>query len=124
MNLKEVYEVGRQLPETNRSDIEVELRSSLEDALENKVNGKPTKADKEIVIQARGLGKSYREIDALKPLTLAVHENSIFGFLGPNGAGKTTTIKLLLGLIRPTSKASPFEDELATCPKIPDSMII
>jgi ABC-2 type transport system ATP-binding protein len=42
-------------------------------------------------------------VDALKPLDLQVPERSIFGFLGPNGAGKTTTIKLLLGLIRPTS---------------------
>ena len=56
----------------------------------------------EIVIQTQGLSKTYKNIEALKPLNLAVHKNSIFGFLGPNGAGKTTTIKLLLGLIKPS----------------------
>jgi ABC-2 type transport system ATP-binding protein len=40
--------------------------------------------------------KSFKQVQALKPLTLRVPKNSIFGFLGPNGAGKTTTIKLLL----------------------------
>jgi ABC-2 type transport system ATP-binding protein len=55
-----------------------------------------------VVIQTRGLGKTYGDVRALKSLDLTVHKNSIFGFLGPNGAGKTTTIKLLLGLIRPT----------------------
>jgi ABC-2 type transport system ATP-binding protein len=40
---------------------------------------------------------------ALKPLTLSIEEGETFGFLGPNGAGKTTTLKLLMGLIRPTS---------------------
>jgi len=56
----------------------------------------------EVVIQARDLSKTYKNVEALKSLNLAVHKNSIFGFLGPNGAGKTTTIKLLLGLTQPT----------------------
>jgi len=55
------------------------------------------------VIQTHSLSKTYKGTAALKPLDLAVPLNSIFGFLGPNGAGKTTTMKLLLGLIRPTS---------------------
>jgi ABC-2 type transport system ATP-binding protein len=54
------------------------------------------------LISTQGLGKSYKEVDALKSLDLKVPEKSIFAFLGPNGAGKTTTIKLLLGLTRPT----------------------
>lgn len=54
------------------------------------------------IINTKGLGKSYGDVNALKSLDLKVARNSIFGFLGPNGAGKTTTIKLLLGLIRPT----------------------
>jgi len=57
----------------------------------------------EYVIQISGLSKSYNGVDALKSLDLTVRKNSIFGFLGPNGSGKTTTIKLLLGLIRPTT---------------------
>jgi ABC-2 type transport system ATP-binding protein len=40
---------------------------------------------------------------ALHPLTLTVHEGEVFGFLGPNGAGKTTTLKMLMGLMYPTS---------------------
>jgi len=44
-----------------------------------------------------------KELEALKNLNLNVRRNSIYGFLGPNGAGKTTTIKLLLGLIKPSS---------------------
>jgi ABC-2 type transport system ATP-binding protein len=59
--------------------------------------------EKKVVIQTKGLGKSYNGLDALKSLDLTVHDKSIFAFLGPNGAGKTTTIKLLLGLIKPTS---------------------
>lgn len=59
--------------------------------------------NEKIIIQTSGLSKTYDGIKALKPLDLKVTANSIFGFLGPNGAGKTTTMKLLLGLIRPTS---------------------
>ena len=54
------------------------------------------------VVETRNLGKSYKDVHALKDLNLSVAPKSIFGFLGPNGAGKTTTIKLLLGLIKPT----------------------
>jgi len=57
----------------------------------------------EMVIQTDGLSKSFGQVHALKLLDLRVPRHSIFGFLGPNGAGKTTTMKLLLGLIHPTS---------------------
>jgi ABC-2 type transport system ATP-binding protein len=56
-----------------------------------------------LVISTEGLSKSFGEIHALKSLDLRVPQKSIFAFLGPNGAGKTTTIKLLLGLLKPTS---------------------
>jgi ABC-2 type transport system ATP-binding protein len=72
----------------------------------NSLEGLTTsKADQSngLVIETMGLSKSYGGMAALKSLNLSVPRNSIFGFLGPNGAGKTTTIKLLLGLIRPTS---------------------
>lgn len=48
-------------------------------------------------------GRRFAVVEALKGLSLSVETGEIFGFLGPNGAGKSTTIKLLLGLIRPTS---------------------
>lgn len=57
----------------------------------------------DLAICTQGLTKSYNGKPVLKSLDLKVPKNSIFGFLGPNGAGKSTTIKLLLGLIRPTS---------------------
>jgi ABC-2 type transport system ATP-binding protein len=55
------------------------------------------------VIHTESLSKSFGEVHALKSLDLRVPQKSIFAFLGPNGAGKTTTIKLLLGLLKPTS---------------------
>jgi ABC-2 type transport system ATP-binding protein len=59
-------------------------------------------------ITIENLTKRYRDLQrsdraALIGLTLDVPRGEIYGFLGPNGAGKTTTIKLILGLIRPTS---------------------
>jgi ABC-2 type transport system ATP-binding protein len=57
----------------------------------------------DFVIRTEGLTRSFGEVHALKSLDLRVPQKSIFAFLGPNGAGKTTTIKLLLGLIKPTS---------------------
>jgi len=55
----------------------------------------------DLVIQTRGLRKSYDGSPALGGIDLAVPRGSICGFLGRNGAGKTTTIKLLLKILRP-----------------------
>ena len=56
------------------------------------------------VIRTRGLTKRYRGGQlAVDGLDLTVPAGSVFGFLGPNGSGKTTTIRMLLGLIGPTS---------------------
>jgi len=66
----------------------------------------------EIVVQTRALSKVYRDfwgrqkVRALKALDLEVHRGEVFGLLGPNGSGKTTTIKLILGLLFPTSGES------------------
>jgi ABC-2 type transport system ATP-binding protein len=57
------------------------------------------------IINTTALSKSFGDVDALKPVDLTVPQHAIFGFLGPNGAGKTTFMKLLLGLIRPSSGA-------------------
>lgn len=53
-------------------------------------------------IRTQNLAKSYKNVHALKPLSLDVRQGEIFGLLGPNGAGKTTLVKLLLGMIKPT----------------------
>ena len=55
------------------------------------------------VVEVANLTKRYGDIAANDEVTFDVEEGEIFGYLGPNGAGKTTTIRLLLGLIKPTS---------------------
>jgi ABC-2 type transport system ATP-binding protein len=54
-------------------------------------------------IDTNQLRKVFGDRAAVKSLTLQVQRGEVFGFLGPNGAGKTTSIKMLLGLIKPTS---------------------
>src|SRR5512141_1967283 len=54
-------------------------------------------------IKTEELRKVFGDRAAVKGLTLQVEQGEVFGFLGPNGAGKTTSIKMLLGLISPTS---------------------
>lgn len=63
----------------------------------------------DVVIETRNLGKIYRDfwgrkkVAALKALDIEVRKGEIFGLLGPNGSGKSTTIKLIQGLLFPTS---------------------
>jgi ABC-2 type transport system ATP-binding protein len=54
-------------------------------------------------IKTENLRKEFGKQAAVKGLTLQVEQGEVFGFLGPNGAGKTTSIKMLLGLVTPTS---------------------
>ena len=56
-----------------------------------------------LTIDTVGLRKMYGAQTAVRDLTLQVKRGEAFGFLGPNGAGKSTSIKMLLGLIKPTS---------------------
>jgi ABC-2 type transport system ATP-binding protein len=60
-------------------------------------------------IEVRGLTKSFRGQLAVDNLTFGVKRGTFFGFLGPNGAGKSTTIKMLTGLLRPTSGEASIE---------------
>ncbi|MDX6541443.1 MAG: type transport system ATP-binding protein [Gaiellales bacterium] len=55
------------------------------------------------VVEARGLVKTYGEITAVDHVDLTVEPGDVYGYLGPNGAGKTTSLRMLLGLIRPSS---------------------
>jgi ABC-2 type transport system ATP-binding protein len=57
----------------------------------------------QIAIRTGNLTRDFSTVRAVDGLTLEVPTGIIFGFLGPNGAGKTTTIRLLLGLLEPTS---------------------
>lgn len=71
--------------------------------------GKELVMQNESVIEIRNLSKIYRDfwgrkkVQAVKSLSLDVHRGEVFGLLGPNGSGKTTTMKMLLGLLFPTS---------------------
>ncbi len=55
------------------------------------------------IIVTENLSKHYKDVDAVSEVSINVRKGEIYGFLGLNGAGKTTTIRLLLGMIRPTS---------------------
>jgi ABC-2 type transport system ATP-binding protein len=57
----------------------------------------------EPALEARALRKDFGLKVAVRDLTLVVPRGEVFGFLGPNGAGKTTSVKMLLGLVHPTS---------------------
>jgi ABC-2 type transport system ATP-binding protein len=54
-------------------------------------------------VETRGIVKRYGDIVAVDHVDLIVERGDVFGYLGPNGAGKTTSLRMLLGLIRPTS---------------------
>jgi ABC-2 type transport system ATP-binding protein len=54
-------------------------------------------------VQAIDLSKSFGDFTAVDCISFTIERGAIFGFLGPNGAGKTTTIRMLLGLLKPTS---------------------
>lgn len=55
------------------------------------------------MIEALGLTKTFSEFTAVKDLSFKVEPGEVYGLLGPNGSGKSTTMKMLLGLLRPTS---------------------
>ncbi|MCE7697317.1 MAG: ABC transporter ATP-binding protein [Methanobacterium paludis] len=57
----------------------------------------------EVVLNLDNIHKFYGDFEALRGISFEIEEGQIFGYLGPNGSGKTTTIKLLLGLIKPSS---------------------
>jgi len=61
------------------------------------------------VIEVVDLRKSYRKATAVDGLTFKVRDGRITGFLGPNGAGKTTTLRILLGLVHPTSGSATID---------------
>ncbi len=87
------------------------------------------------VVRAENLVKDFRvgfgirKRRVLSDVSFAAHEGEIFGFVGPNGAGKTTTLKVLLGLVRPTSgrasilgrnvAESEFRDQIGFLPENP-----
>jgi ABC-2 type transport system ATP-binding protein len=81
------------------------------------------------LIKTNHLTKRYGDKTAVDELSFSVNGGEIFGFLGPNGAGKTTTIKMIVGLLEPTSgsvmvdgfdvKTNPLQTK-AVCGYVPD----
>jgi ABC-2 type transport system ATP-binding protein len=63
----------------------------------------PTGGDQDGRIVVEDLSKSFGTVHAVRNLTFTVEPGSVTGFLGPNGAGKTTTLRMLLGLVHPSS---------------------
>jgi ABC-2 type transport system ATP-binding protein len=57
----------------------------------------------EIAVEVEGLTRTYGDFVAVDHVSFQVEKSEVFGFLGPNGAGKTTTIKMLTGLVLPSS---------------------
>ena len=76
------------------------------------------------LVETQHLVKRYGDKPAVDDVSLGVRPGEIFGFLGPNGAGKTTTIRMIVGLLKPTSgtvrvagfdvQADPIQAKAAT----------
>jgi ABC-2 type transport system ATP-binding protein len=62
--------------------------------------------DGAVVVDVRGLAKSFGAVQAVAGVTFSIHRGEIFGILGPNGSGKTTTIRMLCGLMIPSTGAA------------------
>jgi Cu-processing system ATP-binding protein len=56
-----------------------------------------------LILKLENISKSYEQIDALNAVSLEVKEGEVLGLVGPNGSGKSTMLKIMLGIIRPTS---------------------
>ena len=63
------------------------------------------------ILETENLTKQFRGQAAVENVSLAVRRGTVYGLLGPNGAGKSTTLKLIMGLLRPTSGGIFFEGE-------------
>lgn len=76
-----------------------------------------------MAVETDGLTRDFGAFRAVDHVTLAIPRGAIFGFLGPNGSGKTTTIRMLCGLLRPSSGAispareKPYGGVSGTCPR-------
>ena len=61
------------------------------------------------ILQTKKLCKTFEKQHAVNNISLSIQENSVYGLLGPNGAGKSTILKMITGMLRPTSGEVIFE---------------
>lgn len=64
------------------------------------------------LLEVSSLTKSFKNFQAVSDLSFTVYQGDIYGFLGPNGAGKSTTLRMILGLIYPSSGEITFDNKL------------
>lgn len=64
-----------------------------------------------MIFETKGLSKQYGQQMAVDNVSLHIKRNTVYGLLGPNGAGKSTTLKMMVGLIKPTSGEIYFNGE-------------
>ncbi|WP_241647910.1 ATP-binding cassette domain-containing protein, partial [Rosenbergiella metrosideri] len=62
------------------------------------------------ILQTKDLCKVFKGQNAVNNISITVKENSVYGLLGPNGAGKSTMLKMLTGMLRPTSGEIIFDN--------------
>ncbi|ERI94114.1 mutacin ABC transporter, ATP-binding protein MutF [Clostridiales bacterium oral taxon 876 str. F0540] len=65
---------------------------------------------KDLILETKNLCKAFKSQKVVQDICLEVKKNSIYGLLGPNGAGKSTTLKMITGMLRPTSGEIIFEN--------------
>lgn len=63
----------------------------------------------DMILRTKGLRKEFNKRTIVNNIALNIERNSVYGLLGPNGAGKSTTLKMLTGMIRPTSGMIEFD---------------
>lgn len=66
---------------------------------------------KDLILETKNLSKQYGKQMAAENISLEIEKNTIYGLLGPNGAGKSTILKMIVGLIRPTSGQILFKGQ-------------
>ncbi|MCG8576061.1 MAG: ABC transporter ATP-binding protein [Flavobacteriales bacterium] len=64
------------------------------------------------LLEVNNLSKSFKDFQAVKELSFSIEKGDVYGFLGPNGAGKSTTLRMILGLIYPSSGEIKFRGEV------------
>ena len=63
-----------------------------------------------MILKTTNLCKSFSGQTAVNNISLNIEKNSVYGLLGPNGAGKSTTLKMITGILKPTSGSIEFDD--------------